>query len=151
LPSLMKDIERKLQAVQEALDSLPQSFADNPQGKLLNICAEFNTCIKEYTIGSESHPDFFQDLYDEFEKLAKEITSTRPNFDIPRKTAQKGASAIAAPENVAPSASLPYDFTSDSDSDSESEANNEQHSQGRLFFNEVTNSSHYPSICKGHN
>ena len=96
LPSLMNDIERKLQVVQEALDSLPQSFADNPQGKLLNLCAEFNACIKEYTIGSESYPDFFEDLYDEFEKLAKEITSTRPKFEIPQKTAQKGASAIAA-------------------------------------------------------
>jgi hypothetical protein len=141
----MDDIEKKLQAIQEALDSLPQSFADNPQGKLLNICGEFNARIKEYTIGSESHPYFFQDLYGEFEKLSKEVMSTRPNFEIPQKALQKGTSPIAT--GATPQSSNPLSYSSD-ESDSESDANHEQHSQGRLFFYEVTDHSHYPSICK---
>lgn len=148
----MNDIERKLQVVQEALDALPLSFADNPQGKLLNLCSEFNACIGQYTIGSESCPDFFQDLYDEFEKLAKEITSTRPKFEMPHKTEQREASVITAIESVVLPAYLVYPSTSvplESESGSKPDVKHE-HSQGRSLH-EITNCSRYPSVCTGNN
>lgn len=144
----MNDIERKLQAVQKALDALPLSFADNPQGKLLNLCAEFNTCIGKYTIGCESYPDFFQDLYDQFEKLAKEITSTRPKFE----TEQRETSVITAMECIVPPPPTGYPSTPvslESESDNEPDMKHE-HSQGRPL-QEITDRSHHSSICSGNN
>jgi hypothetical protein len=106
-------MEAKLSVVQDGLRSLPESFSENPQGKLLNLCAEFNTRIRECTTGSESYPRFFEGLYDEFEILSKDITATRPNFEIPQKTPQNETSIVATPAildyNAVPmSVSLPY-------------------------------------------
>lgn len=97
LPTLVNDLEKKLNRVQELVDSLPPSYSDNPQGKLLNLCVEFNACIGECITGSESKPCFFEGLYNEYENLAKEITMTEPKFEIPPKTTEKETLGITVP------------------------------------------------------
>jgi len=96
----MNDLEKKLNTVQDVVNSLPPSYSDNPQGKLLNLCGEFNACIRECITGSESKPSFFETLYNEYENLAKEITATEPKFEIPPKTAEKETSGPPVPEPV---------------------------------------------------
>lgn len=143
---MAQEIEATLSAVQEELCSLPESFAENPQGKLLNLCAEFTACIKECTTGSEWHPKFFEGLYKEFEKLAKDIMGTRPNFEIPPKPAQKETSTLAAfpntdyvsiPVPVPSSYSTPAAIA-ESESRTELEVKGEKSGPGQLFICEAT-------------
>jgi hypothetical protein len=82
LPTLAEEIELKRSAVDEELRRLPESFAENPQVKLLSLFDEFNTCIKETTTGNESRPEFFEGLHKEFARLSTDITNTCPKFDI---------------------------------------------------------------------
>lgn len=89
LPHLMDIVQMQLIVVQENLNSLPQSFADNPQGKLLNLCSEFNSRIQQSTTGTGSHLTFLRSMQMEFLKLAKDINNTRPRIDIPVKTEEK--------------------------------------------------------------
>jgi hypothetical protein len=148
LPTLRNEIEAKLSTVQEDLDSLPASFAENPQGQLLNLCAEFNARIRECTIGSESYPSFFEGLYEEFERLSDGIAATRPNFEVPQKKVQKETSGIFIPPRpdyvIAPvpvSLSCPSTpVISESEVIGEFETKREKRPQGQLFLHEVTDS-----------
>jgi hypothetical protein len=79
------EINEKLTLVQHDLNSLPESFAENSQAKLLNLCAEFNASIKEWIIGDGEKSEFFEKLYTEFESLATSILATQPEFDVPKK------------------------------------------------------------------
>ena len=92
----MNEIEMKSNGIQEELESLPQSFADNPQGKLLNLCAEFTSSVRDYTSGTPAHLRFFQYLHDEFWKLAQEITLTRPNFHITEQKSTQSLGKVAS-------------------------------------------------------
>ena len=127
----MEEIQAYRSAVDEELRSLPESFSDNPQGKLLNLFAEFCACIKECTTGSDSQPEFFEGLYEEFGKLANDITRTRPNFEIlPKPQKQSLANAFAYVDDDSISApvsshSSPREATPESLSRSESEGRDE--------------------------
>jgi hypothetical protein len=85
LPKLAQEIEDAKSSVDEDLRSLPESFAENPQGKLLNLFAEFISSVKERTAGKESDSQLLVGLYNEFERLASGITSTRLDFEISSK------------------------------------------------------------------
>lgn len=74
--------------VQHTLDCLPQSFSDDPQTKLLGLCADFAFEIGQHTKGDSDHAKFLQDLHNEFQKFAKEIAETKPNFEIKPKSAE---------------------------------------------------------------
>jgi hypothetical protein len=86
LPSLKRDLTHMMRDVQRSLDRLPQSFSDEPQTKLLSLCADFVLEIGEHTKGDTNHPKFLQDLHEEFQKLAEEIVDTKPNFGIKPKS-----------------------------------------------------------------
>ena len=126
---MRREIEAKLSEVQNGLDILPESFSENPQGKLLTLCTEFDSCIRECTTGSEPYSSFFEALYKEFETLSNEITATRPNFEIPQKAARKETPAITVPailDNVTGFMSVPPPYPTtpvitESESKSESE------------------------------
>jgi hypothetical protein len=65
------------------LDSLPESFEDNPQIKFINLCTEFISTVDEHTTAkSGAHTDFVQQIQKRFEKLKSRIHSTRPVFEI---------------------------------------------------------------------
>jgi hypothetical protein len=49
---------------------------------LLNLCNEFIGDIQERVNGSRRPPRFFQQLDAEYHRLAGELTSTRPYFEI---------------------------------------------------------------------
>jgi len=49
---------------------------------LLNLCNEFMGEIQERVNGSRRPPRFFQQLDAEYHRLARELTGTRPNFEI---------------------------------------------------------------------
>lgn len=85
-----------MREVQDALDSLPPSFSDHPQARLLGLCADFLSEIDEYTNGSTNQPKFLQDIHDEFWKLANEIAATRPTFEITPKSTTHGVIIPAA-------------------------------------------------------
>jgi hypothetical protein len=77
----MKEVSLKMRKVQDDLDLLPQSFADNPQAGLLALCSEFISETDEYINGTPDHATFFQELHGEFWKLTQEIIGTRPTFE----------------------------------------------------------------------
>jgi len=80
---LKNRLDLKSREVQQQLDGLPQSFADNPQARLLSLCGEFVSEMVKYVHGDASCPSFFQEINIEFGKLADGILGTRPLFDIP--------------------------------------------------------------------
>ena len=84
----------KKKKVQEDLDGLPESFADNPQAKLLLLCATFNADIYEYITAKPSRTTFFHNLQDEFWKLESRIMEARPKFEI---VPQSEESSVAPP------------------------------------------------------
>ena len=94
----MNIIQKELTAVQQNLNLLPPSFAENPQGKLFALCSEFSSTVDKYTTGSHTHLSFFRDLQIEFRNLAEKINGTRPNFEIPPRKEKSGSSvAVRAP------------------------------------------------------
>ncbi len=96
-----------MRKVQDDLDLLPHSFSDNPQAGLLALCSEFISETDEYTNGTPNHAAFFQELHDEFGKLAKEIIGTRPCFETATTSSSGGQGGImAAFTFVPPSPSL---------------------------------------------
>jgi hypothetical protein len=76
------------------MESLPESFAEYPQQKLLRLCSEFNNGIRKHTTGTGSPTEFFGNLYEEFEKFREVITATRPKFILPQKASSKVSSPI---------------------------------------------------------
>jgi hypothetical protein len=69
--------------LQGDLESLPESFEDNPQIKFINLCTEFIANVDEHTTAKSGvHTDFFQQIQKRFEKLKSGIYSTRPVFEI---------------------------------------------------------------------
>ena len=70
-----------MKKVQDDLDLLPHSFADNPQAGLLALCSEFISETDEYVNGTPNHATFFQELHNQFCKLTKDIIATRPMFE----------------------------------------------------------------------
>lgn len=87
-----------MQEVQEDLDRLPLSFSDNPQARLLGICDGFVLEIDQHTNGSPKHPEYLQDMHDEFLKLAEAIRATRPTFEIrPHSTPEPPSSVEVTP------------------------------------------------------
>lgn len=76
---MVSDRQKELQ---RDLESLPESFEDNPQIKFTNLCTEFIANLDEYTTAkSGSHTDFFHQIQKKFEKLKSCIHSTRPVFE----------------------------------------------------------------------
>lgn len=64
------------------LERLPKSFADNPQPHLLRLCSEFIGKVEAYTSGNPGKVIFLRNarpIYSEFEE---EIRGTRPAFTI---------------------------------------------------------------------
>jgi hypothetical protein len=79
-------VSAKQKQLQEDLESLPESFEDNPQIKFMTLCGEFISKIDEHTAAkSGSETDFFQLLLKKFEKLKCRIHSTRPVFEIEKR------------------------------------------------------------------
>jgi Dynamin central region/Dynamin GTPase effector domain len=75
-----------LTSVRSALARLPDSFADNPQAHLLELCNRFLNDVTEYTSGNPNHdPDkttFLQDVIGYYDELKGNMEKTRPQFDI---------------------------------------------------------------------
>lgn len=82
LPNLIKEVQLSKRNIHQQLDNLPRSFSESPQAMLLNLCNEFTGEIQERVNGSRRPPRFFQQLDAEYHRLAKELTGTRPNFEI---------------------------------------------------------------------
>ena len=97
-----------MRKVQDDLDLLPHSFSDNPQAGLLALCSEFISETDEYTNGTPNHAAFFQELHNEFAKLAKEIIATRPNFETAPTSSSSGGQvgSMSAFTFTPPSSSL---------------------------------------------
>jgi hypothetical protein len=77
----MKEVSLKMKKVQDDLDLLPHSFADNPQAGLLALCSEFISETDEYVNGAPNRATFFRELHNQFNKLTKDIMGTRPAFE----------------------------------------------------------------------
>jgi len=113
--------------VEDGLAALPESFAANPQGKLLELCNSFIDCVADCTLGEESDPIFFEGLYEEFGRLSRNILATRPEFDIPKKATRNETAAnslhsgdldyLASAAQARPYVSTPVTAESDSNGD----------------------------------
>lgn len=84
LPDVLLELRLKNKEVQAGLESLPESFEDKPHVKLLSHCHGYLAEVNRYMCGDATREEFFQDLRLKFEKLAKRINETKPNFEIPR-------------------------------------------------------------------
>jgi len=138
LPTLADEIESAQRQVEETLQSLPESFAENPHGKLLNLIANFTARVKEYTTGHESSPELFERLYDQFESLENDILRTRLHFEIPPKLtkAQKQDSGFGTnylSTSAVPPDYLPPESKPRKEVPVEAEANHEPKRPGQLF------------------
>jgi hypothetical protein len=75
-----------MRTIGSELSFLPKSFADNPQGHLLNLCSAFVQEIENYTSGQASQnledKVFLQDGRPHYESLKKKINLTKPQFAI---------------------------------------------------------------------
>jgi hypothetical protein len=91
-----------MRKVQDDLDGLPLSFSDNPQAKLLSLCADFISEIDQNTNGSPNQPTFFQDIDKEFWKFNKEIMSTRVGFEISPGSTQPAIVSLPTREPAIP-------------------------------------------------
>jgi hypothetical protein len=83
---LKRDLSEKKNKIDSELSFLPKSFADNPQGHLLNLCSAFVQEIENYTSGQASQnleeKVFLQDGRPHYESLKKKINLTKPQFAI---------------------------------------------------------------------
>src|SRR5579871_6075529 len=84
LPEVLLELRLKNKEVQAGLESLPESFEDKPQAKLLTHCHGYLAEVNRYMCGDTTREEFFQDLRLKFEKLAKRINETKPDFEIPK-------------------------------------------------------------------
>jgi len=79
-----------MKKINEKLDRLPESFANNPQPHLLSLCSAFITAVDAYTSGNpNSEPDqiiFLRDAVPIYSALEEEVRDTRPAFTIDRPT-----------------------------------------------------------------
>ena len=161
MPKLEEEIELYRSAVDDELRSLPESFAENPQVKLLALFDEFITCVKDFTKGNESRPEFFKGLYKEFEKLAADITATCPKFDIcilsTNRSQQRKKNTLTA-KGDSDSNSSDFDPVSresqgDRRSGSEFELDGEpnKNETSRLLCCAELKNSYDPSVCPRHN
>lgn len=86
-----------MRKVESDLSFLPKSFADNPQGHLLNLCSAFIQQVDIYTSGKANpNPDdrtFLREGRPHYLSLQGEIGRTRPPFAI----AQENQVTVAAP------------------------------------------------------
>jgi hypothetical protein len=78
-----------MEAFQEELKGLPESYKANPQGNLLELCNRFIAEVQEYMKGSPHHLSFFKDLSEIFSTMQNEINCTRPPFEVVPKEAPK--------------------------------------------------------------
>ena len=84
LPTASDLIDREMSVTEEALSSLPQSFSDNPQPRLLELCDDFRKRVTECIIGRGHSDNFIDDFCcEKYKELAKKITATCPDFQIP--------------------------------------------------------------------
>ena len=83
---MLCEIETKLFSIEGEFALLPQSFADNPQQNLLELCGDFHDRVKECTRpGSQSTPNIMDDsVYDQYTKLKQDIIATKQDFKIPK-------------------------------------------------------------------
>jgi len=82
LPNLRAELQGKLQKVDEELHKLPQSFSDNAQVLLLNLCREFIADVESKTRKNRSYPQFFKQLYEIYLRLQKKIMDTKLRFSV---------------------------------------------------------------------
>lgn len=95
---MLHQIEAKLDIIEKDLRSLPQSFGDNPQQRLLELCTNFNQRIADYTNPkNDSTPNIFEDWFDEYDRFEKRIISTQPQFEVPKKPIQEESSMAGTP------------------------------------------------------
>jgi len=84
LPTVWDLIEGEISTNEEALSSLPRSFSDNPQLRLLELCDDFRKRVSECIIGRGDSNNFIDDyLCKKYKELADEILTTCPDFQIP--------------------------------------------------------------------
>jgi hypothetical protein len=83
--------------VQDDLDSLPESFEDSPQAKILHLCGVFNTEVDAYTTAKSEHTSFFQKLEEEFSILEQNLLATKPNFEVVESNEAKDTGLSGAP------------------------------------------------------
>ena len=124
------------------MESLPESFAENPQNKLWQLCSEFNNRIREYTTGSDSPTEFFERLYQEFERFSEAITATRPKFEIPQKASPNESQNIKRISQSVREPSLSYPSTPPSEekySRGGSDVGPVEDSQGQLLLSKQIN------------
>lgn len=142
-------IDREISISEEALSSLPRSFSDNPQLRLLELCDDFKKRVAECTIGRGQSNNFIDDcLCEKYKELADEIMATCPDFQIPEPP-----NASSNPESLKPRRhqspvlkSYPSTPASSSSDEAESDISDTlEHPQGK-----EGNNSEEPELISSH-
>jgi len=96
---LKEEIVKKLKIVDKDLNQLPESFQDNPQSRLLNLCSAFLTSVNKYTSGEPGKVIFLGDARPVYSAFEREIRDTRPKFTIDQVSAvsERAGSTSASP------------------------------------------------------
>ena len=82
LPEVQKAISTSRKEVEDKIAALPESFAAEPQTKLLGLCTEFIDEIKSYAVGATSHGALFREMTAIFRQFRNRLHRTVPTFDI---------------------------------------------------------------------
>jgi len=85
LPTLKNALDTQRRTVEERLRKLPRSFADDPQGKLLELFGEFLSKI-DNSVSGTLDLELFQWLKGHFGVLKDRLKKTKPEFDVKRRT-----------------------------------------------------------------
>jgi len=104
LPRAWDLIEREISINDEALSSLPQSFSDNPQQKLSELCDDFRKRVMGCILGKGQSDNFIDDCLCQLcKELADKIRATRPEFQIPEPPPKASSSPELSPPRLSPS------------------------------------------------
>lgn len=60
--------------------TLPDTFMDAPQRKLLALCGEFTHALSQYVDGNGSRPEYYVQMKPHFKQLKIVIEATKPQL-----------------------------------------------------------------------
>jgi hypothetical protein len=98
---LSRELSAKMEAFQHDLKLLPESYAANPQGKLLELCHLFISELDDEARGNPNRPSLFQALHVKFIGLKEEVRRTRPHFEIVQEEASSNIPVVTVSEFAA--------------------------------------------------
>jgi hypothetical protein len=86
LPGIKEKVSHKMREIQADLEGLPQSFADNPQEKLLGVVNKFHWEVDELTNTKSRQPllcqNLGEDYLNEYTRLSSQLQATEPKFEV---------------------------------------------------------------------